>query len=349
MMKKMVVCYLEVTLGLALLLAFGAAGAQSARSEEARPKYIFLFIGDGMGGNQRQLAEAALKRKLAMNHLPVSGTTSTLNAEGNVTDSAAAATAIACGVKTQNGMVGIAPDGRVLESIAVKAKKAGMKVGFISLGSLNNPTPAAFYAHARSRDDLRDIAFQLAESEFDFFGGGRWRVAPHEQEQILQRIEEHGYSLISRPFIIYRRSTCAIDVKEKTRLSLAQLTSAAIRSLDQDKGFFLMVEGADIDGAGHGDDGAMAIRETEKLDLAVQEALNFLAKRPDACLIVVTGDHETGGLTIVDPEKTPGLLRQTGSRGAFRDALDALAKTNAGADAYLAEVKRFYQIGRAHV
>lgn len=349
MQKASVFFRLKLMLFMALL-APCVAMPQTANLKEDNPKYIFLFIGDGMGKNQRQAAESALNRKLAINHLPVSGTTITLNVDGQVTDSAAAGTAIACGIKTKNGMIGLAPDGQTVESIAVKAKKAGMKVGIITSDALNGATPSAFYAHSKSRGNYKEIGLQLPESDFDFFGGG----ALSGGAEALERIKERGYLLIADPnelaekydgkVIIYNRFIHAVDNKEKNGVSLAQITSAAIRSLDQDKGFFLMVECAGIDHGGHTHDGAVAVRETEELDLAVQKALDFFSKQPEQCLIVVTADHETGGLTIVDQEKTPGLLRQTGGGDKLSAVVAALAKKNAGADIYLAEVKRFFQL-----
>lgn len=355
MQKANILFRLKLVLFMALLMPCVAL-PQPATLQEAKPKYIFLFIGDGMGKNQRQAAESALNRKLAINHLTVSGTTTTHNVDGKVTDSAAAGTAIACGVKTKNGMLGLAPDGQVLESIAVKAKKAGMKVGVISSVSLDHATPAAFYAHTKARSNYEEIAGQLGQSGFDFFGGNSLLAASKEKSEALQRIKEHGYRLIPNPdklaekyegkVFIYRSFVRAIDESEKSGFSLAQITSAAIRSLDQENGFFLMVEGGAIDWAGHGNDAAMAVRETEEFDLAVQEALNFIAKQPEKCLIVVTADHETGGMTIIDSQKTPGLLRQTGSGsiGKLGSIVAALAEKNAGADVYLAEVKRYFQL-----
>lgn len=329
-------------------VAFVAAGAQPARSAEARPKYIFLFIGDGMGANHRRLAELALNRPLAMNHLPVSGTTTTHNAKGEVTDSAAAGTAIACGVKTRNGMLDMAPDGSILEAITAKAKKAGMGVGILTTASIEDATPAAFYAHADSRSDYKAIAFQLADSGFDFFGGGGFKSgSSRASDDLWRHIRERGYSLFPSnrmPVIACRRLVGDIGNRAKVRLSLAQLTAVAIRSLDQEKGFFMMVEGGDIDGAGHASDGGRVISEVEKLDNAVQEALTFLAERPGECLVVVTADHETGGLTIADPGKTVDLLRQTGAWHTFRDALEGMAKTNAAAGMFMSKVKGFFQL-----
>jgi alkaline phosphatase len=330
------------------------ANAWPGGRDEAKPRFIFLFIGDGMGQGQCQAAEAALKRELAINHMPVSGTTATHNVEDNVTDSAAAGTAIACGARTKNGMLGLAPDGRALESVAARAKKAGMKVGIITSVPLDHATPAAFYARAKSRNSHAEIALQLAESGFDFFAGEPLMAASREGPKAMQRIKEHGYELVVDPpnlagkyggkvFICKKfRRTAARDGKDN--FTLARLTAAAISSLENENGFFIMVEGGAIDWACHQNDGAMAVRETEEFDLAVREALGFMAGRPGQCLVVVTADHETGGLSVVDPGRAPGLLSQAGSGEEFRDLVAALAKKGATADEFLAEVGKFFSM-----
>ncbi|MFA7159081.1 MAG: alkaline phosphatase [Kiritimatiellia bacterium] len=320
--------------------------------EEAKPRYIFLFIGDGMGQGQCRAAEAALGRKLAINHMPVNGTTDTHNVNGKVTDSAAAGTAIACGARTKNGMLGLAPDGKALESVAAKAKKAGMKVGIITSVPLDHATPAAFYAHTESRNSYAEIARQLAESGFDFFAGEPLMAAARGNTEALARIKARGYRLVADPSGLddkydgkvcickkFRRTT-ARDGKDS--FTLARLTAAAISSLENENGFFIMVEGGTIDWACHQNDGALAVRETEEFDLAVRKALDFMAGRPGQCLVVVTADHETGGLAVVDPEKAPGLLRQKGSDEEFKARVASLVQKNAGWQEYLGAVQEFF-------
>ena len=142
----------------------------------AAPKYVFLFIGDGMSTPQRMVAEefsrATGTGPLAMNALPYQCTTRTRAANAVITDSAAAATAIACGEKANNGALGITPDGRRLESVAALAKKRGMKVGILTTVPIVHATPAGFYAHRTSRGDSYGIALDLLASKFDFFAGG---------------------------------------------------------------------------------------------------------------------------------------------------------------------------------
>ena len=285
--------------------------------DEAKPRYIFLFIGDGMGQGQCRAAEAALGRELAINHMPVSGTTDTHNVEGKVTDSAAAGTAIACGARTKNGMLGQAPDGKALESAAARAKKAGMKVGIITSVPLDHATPAAFYAHANSRNSYADIARQLAESGFDFFAGEPLLAAARGNTEALVRIKEHGYRLLDDPAGLddkYEGKVCickkfkrTLARDEKDNFTLARLTAAAISSLENENGFFIMVEGGAIDWACHQNDGALAVRDIEEFDFAVRAALDFITGRPGQGLVVVTADHETGGLAVT-ADRGAGVL-----------------------------------------
>ena len=151
--------------------------ALSASATEIQPvKYVFLFIGDGMSFPQRQMAEAYVQktenRRLKINAMPYQAITATHSANAYITDSAAAGTAIACGVKTNNGTLGLTPDGEQLESIAELAHKNGRKVGIITSVTINHATPAAFYAHNASRSSDYAIGLDLIASGFDYFGGG---------------------------------------------------------------------------------------------------------------------------------------------------------------------------------
>ncbi len=224
------------------------------------PKHVFLFIGDGMSLPQRMLAEK--EGPLAMNTLPFQAPTRTSSASDYVTDSAAAATAIACGVKTRNGSVGLDPEGKRLVSCAELAKKAGKKVGILTTVPITHATPAGFYAHRESRKMTKEIEADRLASGFDFFAG-------------------HAEASLKNP-----------------GPALADLVRKALAALEGPEGFFLMAEGGLIDWAGHANDTEALIRETRAFDDAVKVALEFLEKHPDDTLVIVTGDHETGGLTL---------------------------------------------------
>ena len=321
------------------------------------PKYVFLFIGDGMSVPQRMVAEefsrAAGGGSLAMNALPFQATTRTCSADSLVTDSAAAATAIACGEKTNNHYSGVDPQGRPLESCAAVAKKAGRKVGIVSTVTITHATPAGFYAHRKSRGDGYGISLDLANSGFDFFAGGgldskfddkkhaeyvgnAYDYAAKKGYRIVRTREEFLSLKPGDGKVLTRFRDDALDYSidrhESKDPTLAEIVTKAIEMLDNDAGFFLMAEGGRVDWAGHANDAATNLREVLALDEAVKVALAFQAKRPDETLIVVTGDHETGGLSMgfsatgyaIYPKR---LARQTMSVGAFDEKISKLFKS----------------------
>ncbi len=293
----------------------------------ATPKNIILFIGDGMSVPQRMVADEFSRKAgmgpLAMNALPYQASTRTCSANSIVTDSAAAATAIACGVKANNGAIGVTPDGKHVESCAEVAKKAGQKVGICTTVTLTHATPAGFYGHRKSRGETYGLAIDLANSDFDFFAGGGLDVskkasAKHPEyaacEEAYAYAEKKGYRLVSTKsdFLTLQPGCGKILTRFMTKgplsfainrtddldqPSVAEITKKAIEVLDNPNGFFLMVEGGRIDWAGHANDAATNLRDVLALDEAVKVALAFQEKSPET-LIIVTGDHETGGLSM---------------------------------------------------
>ena len=282
------------------------------------PKYIFLFIGDGMATPQRMIAEEFSEKigrgKLVMNHLPFHATTRTSSANALITDSDAAATAIACGEKTKNYSVGIDPDGKPLISSAAVARDNGKKVGILSSVQLNHATPAGFYGHRRNRSEYYNLGLDLVASGFDFFGGGGIiGYQTKDKKDIFTLAEEAGYTIalgkngISalKPGVKAIAVACgknnsmpySID-KTPENLSLADVVAKAISLLDNKNGFFIMTEGGAIDWAGHANEAAANLHDVLALDDAVKVALEFYEKNPKETLIIVTGDHETGAMTM---------------------------------------------------
>ena len=305
-----------------ILAAFALTLALAAA--EKNPKYVFLFIGDGMSFPQRMIADEFSRKsgngQLVINTFPCHATTRTCSASSLVTDSAAAATAIACGVKTVNGKLGVDPDDKPLESVAEVAKKHGRKVGIVTSVTINHATPGGFYAHQSHRGKGYEIGLDLIKSNFDFFGGGGLsgkfaddKKSPAYRGNIYDLARKAGYTVIStkaelealRPGCgkVFARGAEAelpyeLDNDGKTA-KLAEFTAKAIELLeDAPKGFFLMVEGGSIDWCGHANEAACNLREVLGLEQAVRVALKFAEKHPDETLIVVTGDHETGGMSM---------------------------------------------------
>ena len=298
-----------------LLLTSAAPGAEGRESA----KYIFLFIGDGMGEAQVRAAElyslGSGAGKISFSSMPVRGKMSTSTADGAVTDSAAAGTAIASGYRTKNGILNMDPSGtKRFLTVAMLARDRGMKVGIVTSSFLNDATPAAFYAWRPSRTDWYEIGEQLAESGFDYFAGGgvtRRRGKKGNLRDVYGLAREKGYRVLgtreelaaAKPGapIIAPGSAGALPYdmdRPKGSLSLAEYTRHGIRLLDNPKGFFLMVEGGTIDWACHRNDAAALVHDMAAFDAAVKEALAFAQRRPKETLIVVLADHETGGMAI---------------------------------------------------
>ncbi len=287
-------------------------------------KYVFYFIGDGMGVNLVNVTESYLsamngKRgsvSLLMTQFPVATMATTYSDNSDVTDSAAAGTALATGEKTNNGCIGIDPEGNRLESVAEKAKKAGKKVGIVSTVTINHATPASFYGHRKNRGMYYEIAEDLIASNFDFFGGAGLSSPTTRSDKtaapdIYPLIEQAGYTVVkgyddfkanagkSKKVLLAQDGIpYAIDRTSKD-LTLKQMTEAAIDILTRDnkKGFFLMLEGGKIDGGGHGNDVATTIMEIIDMDEAIRVAFEFYKKYPKETLIVIAADHDTGGIT----------------------------------------------------
>lgn len=295
-----------------------------AGAETPRPKYIFLMIGDGMGQGQRAVTERYLQghkdrdARLAMDRMPVRGETSTAPVEDEVTDSAAAGTALACGQKTKKGTLGLSADQKTpLRSITFDARAQGMRVGILTSVALDHATPAAFYAHQPKREMYYEIACELGDSGFDFFAGESFLAdgKAKGRRPASELAAGKGYRLLagreglSAVFgkterILWQTPVGFRMERDPKAVQLAELVERAIRHLENPKGFFMMVEGGRLDYSCHANDLAGCIHETLAFDEAVAVACAFHAKHPGETLIVVTADHETGGLAL-DPEKAP--------------------------------------------
>jgi len=324
--------FLSVLLVLLLpFLAFGSGKTETETvpvqtEETVRAKYVFLFIGDGMAIPQINAAEAYLAagetapgvRQLSFTRFPAGGLTTTYAADAYITDSASAGTAIACGYKTDSGVISMdSSRTQSFPTIAEMAKAAGMKVGIVSSVNLDHATPAVFYAHNASRNNYYELNMTMANSDFDYFAGGMVRTSktPKGEKSAHDVMAERGFTMVSdraslealKPGAgqVYAYNTGfaaeALDYvmdMDENDITLAEFTRKGIELLENDRGFFMMVEGGKIDWACHANDAAASIHNTIAFDKAVQEAEAFARKHPGETLIIVTGDHETGGLAL---------------------------------------------------
>lgn len=282
-------------------------------------------------GGSATLASDLMKpeNRLNMSKLSVQGMQTTFDSRALMTDSASSATAFACGLKTLSGVVGM-DENKVnsYKSIAQLAHEDGKRVGIISSVSLDHATPAAYYASVSSRSYMNNIASQMAATGYEFFGGGGLAAPTAElsgtgdtDNDVWDLLSDNGYTVLNtRADILALKSkpmdkvVCinpwlqdasampyAID-RPATNLSLAEMTDVAITNLmnrnGRQHGFFLMVEGGKIDWASHANDAGATIGDMIDFDDAVGKALKFYKKHPHDTLIIVTGDHETGGMSV---------------------------------------------------
>ena len=301
---------------------------------EGQVKYVFYFIGDGMGVNQINVTEtylAALKGKIGyepilMSNFPVVGLVNTYSATNGVTDSAAGGTALASGHKTKNGAIGMLEDLKTpCNSIAVWAQKAGKAVGVSTNVAITHATPASFYGHQPNRNMYYEMGQDLCKSNFDFFAGSDFhRPNTKEGEPTLrEQAKAAGYTILTGGYKEYQKKGRKADKlilfqsdeqneklqsdhipyaldQDKNDLTLEQITRAGINFLmsKQKDGFFFQIEGGMIDYACHRNDIGNVINEVLDLDKAVRVAYEFYEQHPDETIIVISADHETGGLVM---------------------------------------------------
>lgn len=307
-------------LSLALLLS------SCSTAQQPKAKYVFLFIGDGMGVAQvysTEVYKAAMNGKighepLSFSEFPVKSYCTTYSANSFTTCSSAAATAISTGVKTNNSFIGVDTDTLPIETIAEKAKKAGYKVGLMTTVAINHATPGGFYAHQPNRNMYYEIANDMLTCDFDYFASGGFLTPTGKKKDktnIYTLLDSAGFKVtktiadfeslkngdqkvvVVNPATFGTTSHWAIDNVEGS-LPLAAFVKKGIELLDNPKGFFIMCEGGKIDYACHNNDLASAIHETIDFEKAVAEAVKFYNQHPDETIIIVTADHETAGLTL---------------------------------------------------
>lgn len=322
------------------------------------PKYIFYFIGDGMGYGHINTTQTYLRdvhspdSVLTMFRFPVMGMALTYSASNPITDSAAAGTALATGVKANNGVLGLTPDSVIVSSIAEQLKAKGYGVGIITSVAPDDATPGAFYANVPNRNNYYEIGVQAAESGFEFMAGAELRGLKRKGEptDLMNVMKRNGVE------VVYGLDKFAETTSERVMLlatnrpndngigyaidsvagamKLDKMVAAGISHLMKytpDR-FFMMVEGGEIDHAGHANDGATIVRDVIAFDESLRVAMDFYRQHPDETLILVTADHETGGFAIGNtPHGYTADLKyldyQRVSKDRFSDRIKALLKS----------------------
>ncbi|WP_136796874.1 alkaline phosphatase [Desulfosediminicola ganghwensis] len=334
---------IKKTVGLCMVALFISAPAIGAE----QPKYVFYMIGDGLGASQRQFSEFFVREKeqdnskeLLMNTFEVAGLNSTYAADTLITDSAAAGTALASGVKTNKGVIGKDAKGNDVKTLVEAAELEGMATGIITTTRLTHATPAAFAAHNISRNNENEIAEDYLKSGVDFLAGGGIRhfipksmkiengdaigktikSKRKDEKNLVAAFHQSGYSTFigmegakafgatdftkeEKVVALFTYTHMPYEIERINTYSavpsLAEMTQAGIEVLQKDNdGFFMMVEGGRIDHAAHANDPTGVIYDTIAFDEAIKVAYDFYQQHPKETLIVVVGDHETGGMGL---------------------------------------------------
>lgn len=290
--------------------------AQYSLEEDVPAKNIILLIGDGMGKNIIKASEVVKGDKLVMSGMPHSTTVTTYSqsvtdGKAEYTDSAASATAISTGVKTTNEALGVDPDGEDVETICEFAQKLGMKTGLVARQIMCHATPAGMVIHNTSRGSYPKIMLDMVRSDVDvMFGGGSQYYS--EYTKIQSAVQEHKYKYITTGKELQSLSTAdgkvlglfsydnmgAADMSP----SLMKMTAKSLELLDNDKGFFLMVEGSNIDSYEHKSDMETVLGQMQGFDETVDYVLKWAQEHPGT-LVIVTADHETGGVQLPENPK----------------------------------------------
>ena len=314
---------------LGFIFVFVFFGCQNA-NEEPKAKYVFYFIGDGMGIQQVNATQAYLaslegakgNSSLSFTNFPVVGLSTTYAYNRYITGSAAAGTALATGTKTSINTIGLSHNhSDSLFSIAHYAQKNGFNVGVATSVSIDHATPSAFYAHQVSRSLYHEIAHDMLKSNYRFFAGGGFIDASGQYSKnslgdIYELGKSNGYHFTNRfevndsilntaSTIVFHSDSPADGASIRYQIdnhndgvTLSKIASMGINTLQSDKGFFFMVEGGKIDWACHDNDAAAVVHDVIDFSNAIEVAVEFYKKYPNETLIVVTADHETGGMSL---------------------------------------------------
>ncbi len=279
-----------------------------------KPKNIIFMVGDGMGLTQVSAALYSNSNHLNLEQMKTTGLIKTFSSNNLITDSAAGATAFACGCKTFNGAIGVDKDKKPCASILEMAEAQGLATGLVVTSSITHATPAAFIAHVKDRSEMDAIAVDFLKTDVDLLIGGGMKYFRNRQDgrDLYGELEQKGYFVTDftgkklqelapspkRPFVWFSANdqpeSCT---KGRDYLPFAGTMAPEFLDKRSDKGFFLMIEGSQIDFGGHAKNADYTIQETLDFDKTIGAVLEW-AEKDGETLVVVTADHETGGMSI---------------------------------------------------
>ncbi len=309
-------------------------------------KNVILLIADGMGVAQLSAAMISNHGQLNIERATHGGFMKTSSANDLITDSGAAGTAMATGHKTTNKTIGLDQNGKKVESILELAEEKGLSTGLVSTSSITHATPAAFVAHVTSRYEMDSIAMAFAESNIDIFIGGGKKFFENRKDaaNISDSLIKDGYEVVYHVDSVKPSSVSPIaclaaeehmpKAAEGRGDFFPKAVDKSLKKLSQnDKGFFLMAEGSQVDWGGHDNDTKYIISETIDFDKAVSVAFDFADKVPGT-LVIVTADHETGGMAITGGNKEEGEVIAKYASGGHTPVMVPVFAYGEGADRF---------------
>lgn len=317
-----------------------------AQKNEAQPKNIILLIGDGMGLSEISAAQFYGETRSNFEQFNTIGLIKTSSSQQLVTDSAAAATAFACGIKSYNGAIGVDDNKKPLRNIVDYVSNKGMASGLVSTSSIVHATPASFFAHVDSRRKYPEIASFLPSSEIDFFAGGGLQFFNRREDgkDLLAELGQKGFEVITDklPFktSLKKQAILLADDEMPKMLDgrgdfLPDATSLALQHLSKNKnGFFLMVEGSQIDWGGHANEADYLVSELLDFDKTIGVALAFARKNKNT-LVIVTADHETGGFTLAADGSNYNKIKMEFSTGGHSATMIPVFAKGPGAEKFM--------------
>lgn len=298
--------------------------AQEFKSK--KPKNVILMIGDGMGVAEVFAGLTANGGHLFLDNFKHVGFSKTQSADKYITDSAAGGTALSTGQKTYNGAIGVNTDTVAIKTLLEMAEEKSMATGLVSTSAITHATPASFIAHQGSRGSYEDIAADFLKTDIDvFIGGGYKHFAKRaDKRDLTKEFQDKGYQVFRNMDEISKVKSGKLagltadehnEVYPKRKMDLPVSTATAINILQQNKkGFFMMVEGSQIDWGGHANNTIYIVNEMLDFDRAIGKALDFASKDGET-LIVVTADHETGGMALMDGNMATGRVKAAYTSG----------------------------------
>ena len=322
--------FLKLTaLGLiSISLASFCTNLDKDQNKKEHPKNIIFMIGDGMGVAHMYAAMTRNHGSLNLEKITHIGLQKTYSTDNYITDSAASGTALATGKKTGNGIIGIDTNGVVLKTILEIAEDNGLATGLISTSAITHATPASFIAHVENRNMYEEIASDFLKTDIDvFIGGGKDHFVNRKDSlNLVDELISKGYQVLYDMEHISQVSSGKLagftaEVHNPSclegrgnMLPLATKTALSILEKDSD-GFFLMIEASQIDWGGHGNDTEYIITEMLDFDKAIGEVLDFAEKNGNT-LVVITADHETGGMSLTGGDiKSGNVQAHYGTKG----------------------------------